>query len=277
MILVTGATGTIGSEVVRRLVERGIPVRGMTRDPSRLQGIPAVQADFDDPESLRRATDGVTAVFLLSAPGQHVPDHDRAMIAAARENGVRKIVKLSAVGSTDEGMPGNWHAAGERALRESGLAWTILRPTGFASNTFHWLRAIKAGDPIPNRTGSGVHAYIDPRDVAAVAVEALLSADHDGQLYTLTGPELLSVPDQVAQLSDVLGRQLTVTDVPPEVAAEQLRAAGFDDAVIEVATRGAELIRNGGTADLTTDVERVLGRPAGTYRAWLETNRAALT
>ncbi|MGW6280711.1 SDR family oxidoreductase [Kribbella sp. NPDC055071] len=275
MILVTGASGTIGREVVRQLVERGSPVRGMTRDPARLPGIPAVQGDFEDQESLHRATDGATAVFLLSAPGPRVPDHDRAMIRAAVDNGVRKIVKLSAVGSTDEGMPGNWHAAGERALRESGLAWTILRPTGFASNTFHWLQAIKAGDPIPNRTGSGVHAFVDPRDVAAVAVEALLSADHDGQLYTLTGPELLSVPDQVAQLSDVLGRPLTVTDVPPEVAAGQLRAAGYDEAVIAVALRGAELIRSGGAKVITTDVERVLGRPSGTYRAWLKTHRAA--
>jgi uncharacterized protein YbjT (DUF2867 family) len=199
------------------------------------------------------------------------------MVAAAIENGVRKLVKLSAIGTTDEGMPGNWHAAGERAVRESGLAWTILRPAGFDSNTFHWLPAIRANQPISNRTGSGEHAFIDPRDVAAVAVEALVSLAHDGQIYTLTGPELLSVPDQVAQLSDVLGRQLTVTDVPPAVAADQLRAAGFDQAVITVATRGAELIRSGGAKDLTTDVERVLGRPAGTYRAWLETNRAALT
>ncbi|MEV5964147.1 SDR family oxidoreductase [Kribbella sp. NPDC051952] len=275
MILVTGATGTIGSELVRQLVARSTSVRAMTRDPRRVSGVPVVQGDFEDPDSLRRATDDVSAVFLLSAPGPRVPEHDRAMVEAAVAGGVRKIVKLSAIGSTDEGMPGNWHAAGERAVQESGLAWTILRPAGFASNMFAWVPAIRAGQPIPNRTGAGVHAFVDPRDVAAVAAETLLSAEHDGQIYTLTGPELLSVPDQVAQLAEVLGRTLTVTDVPPDVAAEQLRAAGLDEAVVSVALRGAELIRSGGEKTLTADVERVLGRPAGTFRAWLETHRGA--
>ncbi|TCC60405.1 NAD-dependent epimerase/dehydratase family protein [Kribbella pittospori] len=278
MILVTGATGTIGSELVRQLVARGIPVRAMTREPGRMQpsaGIAITQGDFEDPASLRQATEDVREVFLLSAPGPRVPVHDRAMVEAAAEAGVRKIVKLSAIGSTDEGMAGNWHAAGEQAVRESGLAWTILRPAGFASNALRWVPAIRTGQPIPNLTGSGVHAFVDPRDVAAVAAEALLSADCDGQIYTLTGPELLSVPDQVTQVSEVLGRDLAVSDVPLEVAAEQMRAAGMDEAVVSVAIRGAELIRSGGEKTLTADVERVLGRPARSFRGWVESNRAA--
>ncbi|TCC46617.1 NAD-dependent epimerase/dehydratase family protein [Kribbella capetownensis] len=278
MILVTGATGTIGSELVRQLVARGTPVRAMTREPGRMQPTPDViitQGDFEDPMSLRRATEDVREVFLLSAPGPRVPEHDRAMMDAAVEAGVRKIVKLSAIGSTEQGMPGNWHAAGEQAVRESGLAWTILRPAGFASNALRWVPAIRAGQAIPNLTGSGVHAFVDPRDVAAVAAEALLSADHDGQIYTLTGPELLSVPDQVRQLSEVLGREFAVSDVPREVAAERMRAAGMDEAVVSVAIRGAELIRSGADKTFTADVERVLGRPAGTFRGWAESNGAA--
>ncbi|MFI5697169.1 NAD(P)H-binding protein [Kribbella sp. NPDC051586] len=275
MILVTGATGTIGSELVRQLVARDIPVRGMTR--RELPGF--VQADFDDPESLRKAIVGVDAVFLLSAPGPWVPDHDEAMVAAAVDGGVPRIVKLSAIGSTGEGRPASWHAAGESAVRDSGLAWTILRPAGFASNVLRWLPAIRAGQPIPNQTGDGGHGFVDPRDVAAVAAAALVSVsvsgDHDGQTYTLTGPELLSVPDQVAIMSDVLGRALRVVDVPLEVYAEQLRAAGLDEAVVSVALRGATLVRDGGERTLTDDVERVLGRPAGTFRAWVESNRAA--
>ncbi|HWD77816.1 MAG TPA: NAD(P)H-binding protein [Kribbella sp.] len=263
MILVTGATGTIGSELVRQLVARGIPVRGMTRRPHDS----FVQADFDDPESLRKAIDGVQTVFLLTAPGPWVPAHDRALVDVARHSDVRKIVKLSAIGTTDDGPPGSWHAAGERAVRESGLAWTILRPAGFASNVLRWLPAIHDGQPIPNQTGTGKHAFVDPRDVAAVAVEALVS-DHRDQIYTLTGPELLSVPDQAAVLSDVLGSRLTVVDVPLDTYAQQLRQAGLDEAVVSVALRGAELIRSGGEQTVTDDVERVLGRPAHTFEEW---------
>ncbi|WP_432880317.1 NAD(P)H-binding protein [Kribbella sp. CA-245084] len=271
MILVTGATGTIGSELLRQLVASGIPAVGMTRGER--PGF--VQGDFEDPDSLRKAIDGVDTVFLLSAPGPRVPEHDRAMVAAAVDREVRKIVKLSAFGTTDDGTPGNWHAAGERAVRESGLAWTILRPAGFASNVLRWLPAMREGQPIPNQTGDGEHAFVDPRDVAAVAAAALVSSDHDRRAYTLTGPELLSVPGQVAIMSDVLEQPLRVVDVPLDSYAEQLRAAGLDEAFVSVALRGAELVRDGGARTVTDDVERVLGRPAATFRAWVESNRAA--
>ncbi|MET9270808.1 NAD(P)H-binding protein [Kribbella sp. NPDC003557] len=261
MILVTGATGTIGSELMKQLIARDVPVRGMTR-----QALPGLfQGDFEDPESLRKAIDGVEAVFLLSAPGPWVPAHDRALVAAAVDGGVRKIVKLSAIGSTG---PGNWHAAGERAVRDSGLAWTILRPAGFASNALRWLPAIRSGQPIPNQTGAGRHAFVDPADVAAVAAEALVSSEHDGRIYTLTGPSPLSVPEQVAVLSDVLGTDLAVADVPLDVYAEHLRAAGVDEPVVAVALQGAELIRSGGEETVTDDVERVLGRPPRSFRKW---------
>lgn len=210
-------------------------------------------------------------MFLLTAPGPWVAEHDLAMVAAA--SGVRRIVKLSAIG-TGPGLPAEWHAVGEEAVRSRDGGWTILRPSGFMSNTLRWVPAVRAGQ-IPNQTGDGAHAFIDPEDVAAVAVAALLSSERDGQTYTLTGPELLSVPDQVAVLSEVLGRSLEVVDVPLKVYAEQLRAAGLDEAVVSVALRGAELIRNGGEKTLTHDVEQVLGRPAGTFRAWAETHRAA--
>ena len=124
-----------------------------------------------------------------------------------------------------------------------------------------------------NLTGNGMQGVVDPRDVAAVAVEALLSGDHEGRTYTLTGPELLSVPDQAAQLAAELGREVRVVDVPLEVGREQMLAAGMDVSVVDVAIRGAALLRTGGAATLTADVERVLGRPAGTFRAWAREDR----
>ncbi|TDU91599.1 uncharacterized protein YbjT (DUF2867 family) [Kribbella voronezhensis] len=276
MFLITGASGTIGSEVVRQLVAHGNRVRAMTRTPGAVGlPVPVVQGDLEKPESLAEAVDGVESVFLLTAPGPWVPEHDRAMVRAASAAGVRKIVKLSAIGGSDEKLPGSWHVAGEQAVRDSGLAWTILRPAGFASNALRWASAVRAGQPVPNLTGSGRHGFVDPRDVAAVAVETLPLGSYDGEVLTLTGPELLSVSDQAARLSAVLRREVDVVDVPPSIAEEQMLAAGFHEAVVTVALRGAELIRTGGAETLTTDIERVLGRPPGTFRAWLETHRAA--
>ena len=135
MILITGATGTIGSQVLRLLAARGVPVRAMTRNPSGSQwpdGVDVVLGDFGDADSLDRAVDGIESAFLLTAPGGQVPDHDRALVKAASAAGLRKLVKLSAIGTTDDpadGLPGSWHSAGEQAVRESGLAWTLcVRP-----------------------------------------------------------------------------------------------------------------------------------------------------
>jgi len=227
MILVTGATGTIGAEVVRQLTAAGERVRAMAREPSRAD-VPAdvevVRADFDDASSLERAVAGTRAVFLATAPGPAIPRHDTALLAAARAAGVAKIVKLSAIGTTMAGEPdrpagrapvkvGTWHRPGEEAIRAGGAAWTVPRPSGYASNTLRWAQAIRAGTPVPNMTGAGAQGVTDPRDVAAVAA-ALTSPAWHSRVLTLTGPEALSVPDQARLLSRVLGRPVRTVDVP---------------------------------------------------------------
>ncbi|HEY0693092.1 MAG TPA: NAD(P)H-binding protein [Kribbella sp.] len=285
MILVTGATGTIGCEVLRLLARRGVRLRAMTRDPARLRlpavaDIDTVQADFAHPDSLRPAVAGVESVFLLTAPGASVPEHDLAMIQAARASAVRKVVKLSAIGGGEHGTGGNtrpsdWHDPGERALAASGLAWSALRPTSFASNALHWAEAIRGDEPIPNLTGTGAQGVVDPRDVAAVAVEALLTDEHDGAAHTLTGPELLSVPDQVAVLAEELGRPIETVDVPPDAVRQQMLSTGLEPSVIDVAVHGYQLVRAGGNAVVTDDVHRILGHPARNFRIWARDHRDA--
>jgi uncharacterized protein YbjT (DUF2867 family) len=200
-----------------------------------------------------------------------------AMIRTAREAGVRKVVKLSAIGGktndTDD-RPSPRHLAGEQALAASGLTWSALRPSSFASNTLSWVDVIRAGTPVPNLTGTGAQGVVDPRDIAAVAVEALLTDEHDDATHTLTGPELLSVPDQVSQLATELGRTITTVDVPPHAVRQQLLSAGFDPSVAESAVDGYQLVRDGGNAIVTDDVERILGRPARTFRVWAHNHRA---
>ncbi|MFC1406938.1 MULTISPECIES: NAD(P)H-binding protein [Streptacidiphilus] len=278
MILVTGATGTIGTEVVRLLAERGERVRAMTRNPQGAS-LPAevVRGDFDDRDSLDSAVAGVDAVFMLDAPGPWIERHDLAMLDAVQSHGVARAVKLSAIGTgEDTGLrAGGWHLPGERALRAGDASWTILRPSSFATNTLHWASMIQAGQPVPNLTGKGAQGVIDPRDIAEVAVVALTTPDHAGRTYTLTGPELLSTPDQVEILRRVLGRSIKIVDVPLGVARAQMIAAGRDPDFADGAMRGQRFIAEGGNARLTGDVASALGRTARTYATWADDHRAA--
>lgn len=152
MIVITGATGTIGSEVVRLLTERGVKVRAVTRDPERAR-LPAevevVRGDYTDAASMAAAFDGAEAAFLVGLLGPDYVELDRALVATARAAGVRRLVKLSAIGAYDPelGRVGTWHLPGEQAVRESGVAWTILRPSSFASNTLSWAAMLGAGQP----------------------------------------------------------------------------------------------------------------------------------
>ncbi|WP_055713524.1 NAD(P)H-binding protein [Streptomyces torulosus] len=264
MILVTGATGTIGSHVVRLLTERGVPFRAM----SRRERPGGVRADFEDPASLADAVAGVDSVFLVTVPPVPTADHDLALLTAARAAGVRKIVKLSAIGSGErfEGATvGAWHLAAEEAIEAGGFVWTMLRPPSFASNLL-WHRAlIRAGEPIPDLTGDSRQAVVDPRDVAAVAVAALTGDAHDGRRYDLTGPELLTFAEQAAILERVLERPVRTTD------------AGTLDRLPAGMRTGIGWARAGGAAYVTDHVPRVLGRPAGTFERWARDHREAFT
>jgi len=258
MILVTGATGTIGSALVDQLLAADVEVIALTRDPSKVEPRPGLTVTTE----IRKAR----AVFLLTPAGPAAPAIDQAFLRQAIRAGAERVVKLSAIGTPSEPTNGNWHQPGEQAVRESGLAWTILRPTTFDSNTLAWAGDIRAGRPVPNVFDDGKQGVIDPADVAAVAAEALTTDGHDGRTYTLTGPELLSVPEQAAHLAEALKVPVTTVDVPPTPDL-------FPAELAEVALAGAELVRTGGNAIVTGDVERVLGRRPGTYRAWAEANR----
>ncbi|MFF3221306.1 NAD(P)H-binding protein [Nocardia suismassiliense] len=280
MILITGATGTIGSDLVRQLVARGEQVRAVTREPARANlpaGVEVVRGDYLDPASMAAAAHGADAAFIVGVLGPEFIDADRALIATARDAGVRRIVKLSAIGTGDTalGRVGTWHLPGEQAARESGVEWTILRPSSFASNTLSWADAIRTGQPVPSMTGTGQQGVVDPRDVSAAAVEALLSADHAGNIYTLTGPELLTSTDQAATLAEVLGRPVPVLDVPDEAAREHMRVLGMSAEFIEGALAGQAFVRAGGNAVLTDDLSRILGRTPRTYADWATDHAAA--
>ncbi|MGY0502535.1 NAD(P)H-binding protein [Nocardia sp. FBN12] len=280
MILITGATGTIGSDIVRQLVAEGVAVRAATRHPERAEfpaGVEVVRVDYRDPATFAPAMTDVEAAFLVGIPGPDGTGTDAELVAAARAAGVRRVVKLSAVGTGDPllGVPGSWHVPGEQAVRDSGLEWTILRPNTFASNTFSWIEPLGNGHPVPNLTGDGKQAVVDPRDVSAVAAVALRSSDHHGHTFTLTGPELQTSRDQAAVLAEILGRPIAVTDIAEADARAFIVAAGLPPAFVEGSLIGQAFIRGGHNELITDDIARVLGRPPRGYATWAADHRDA--
>ena len=280
MILVTGATGTIGSDVVRQLAARGEKIRALTREPARARvpsGVETAPGHHRDRASVEAAMAGAKAAFLVGVFGPDDAEHDRGLVEAARAAGVRRIVKLSSIGTGDPdlGVFATWHMPGEQAVRDSGLQWTVLRPSSFASTTLTWAAAVREGTPAPNMMGGGRQGVVDPRDVAEIAVAALLDPGHAGRTYTLTGPETLSAHEQAAVLGEVLGRPVPLHDLSPAERREQFLAGGLSETYADSLVAAARFIEDGGNDVVTEDVRQVLGRRARTYREWAEDHKGA--
>ncbi|GAA4094617.1 NAD(P)H-binding protein [Actinomadura miaoliensis] len=266
MFLVTGATGNVGSEVVGALNEFGAPVRGLVRraDAVLPDGAEAVGGDLNEPDGLTDAFRGVRGMFLL--PGYaDMP----GLLARARDAGVRRVVLLSGGSAALADMSNaisRYMTLSERAVRESGLPWTFLRPRSFMSNALRWVPQLRAGDTVRVPFADVAAACIDPRDIAAVAARALTSGGHEGQVYELTGPEALLPADQIAVLATVLGRDLRCVGLPDEearVEMEKSMPSEYVDAFFR--------FNRDGTLDesqIHPDVEDVTGRPARTFEQW---------
>ena len=209
MILVTGATGNVGGKLVRVLASGGERVRGLTRDPrgtERPDGVELAAGDLNRPQTLGTALEGVRGVFLLAG----YPDMP-GVLAEIRRAGVERVVLLTSGAAAGRDMSNaveRDQVLSETAVRESGVAWTFLRPSGFHSNALRWLPQLRAGDVVRAPFGDVPIASIDPYDIAAVAARALTGEGHEARTYRLTGPESLLPADQVWVLAAVLGRPL---------------------------------------------------------------------
>lgn len=271
MILVTGATGTIGREVMRRL-PAGLAVRVMARDPSRVErtdrGTEVVTGDWTDPRSLERALRGVSRAFVLTS--RVGGDDDACFVRAARSAGVRHLVKVSAAAVADKGADDlitRWQRTNEELLLGSGMQWTVLRPRAFMSNTLSWAASIGSERVVRALYGTSANACVDPGDVAAVAVCALTEGGHQGRIYTLTGPEPISAVEQTAQLARLLRSPLRFEELSPGRARARLRER-HPEAIVEALLAGAERQRAGTKAGIEDTVLRLTGRPARSFRTW---------
>lgn len=272
MIFVIGGTGTIGSELVPRLVDAGAEVRCLVRGDAaagrvRSQGVEAVGGDVADRAALAEAMRGCESAFFVlpSSPGQG--ELEEGVVAAAREAGVARVVKSSVLGVGPEAdfVFGRWHAPGEAALEASGLDWTFLRPNGFCQNSLRDAPAIKDGGRFFSPLGDAAVSWIDVRDIAEVAVRALTEPGHAGRAYEMTGPAALSHGDVAAELSRASGRDVAYVPVPDDAARHGMVGAGVPEGTADALIELFAWYRSGGGAAVSPDVERALGRPPWSY------------
>ncbi|GLY41585.1 nucleotide-diphosphate-sugar epimerase [Amycolatopsis sp. NBRC 101858] len=275
MIFVLGATGKVGRALVPALLDAGAAVRALTRDAGKARIDPradVVQADLDTAD-LPALFDGADRVFVLTQ-GAH---REGAVAEAAARAGVTHLVKLSTTGvhfgQTDPITRA--HAEAEQAVREAGPAWTTLRPGAFMDNRFAWRETIRDKNTVYVPEGDPASALIHVRDIAAVATLALTTSGHEGATYELTGGEALATEQQVAILSDALGRPVKYVEEPQSAARERMmRKYGWPaeavDGFFALKRESAE------HEHVVFDtVERVLGRPPLTFADWARENAAA--
>lgn len=283
MILVTGATGRIGQELLRELSVARVPFRALARSAGKAEAVreaggEAVVGDVADPASLRAALSGAQKLFLLTPSSPAQPGVESRAAEEAKKAGVRHIVKLSAAGA--DARKSNTlfrlHREAERAIENSGVPWTFLRPNFFMQNYLQFADAIRSHGCFHAPAGAGRHADVDVKDVAAVAARVLAEEDHAGRAYELTGPEAQSFADVARKISTITGREVRFVEVSPEEARRAMVAAGTPEwsanATIELYLwfLGGEGTTNGSAVTLA--VEEVLDRPPRSFEQFVREN-----
>ncbi|MEU0915514.1 NAD(P)H-binding protein [Streptomyces althioticus] len=267
-VLVTGATGAVGRHVVDGLVAAGARVRALTRDPAAAglpPGVEVFQGDLEQPQTLTAALEGAEKLYLFPVPGTA-----REVVALAKEAGVRRIVVLSSSSVLDTSgtnHSGEHHRAVERAVEESGIEHTFVRPDEFATNVlWKWGHSIRTEDLVRAPYGNAPRVLIHEADVAAVAVTALLEDGHAGQAYVLTGPEAVTQADQVRAIAEAVGRPVVFEEITPDQAREQMGHVMPPPVVEMVLGYLADAVDHPPVPVDT--VEKVTGRPARTFARW---------
>lgn len=275
--LVIGATGNIGSRVTQRVVDAGARPSVFVRSAKRAKVLFGDHVDIHTGDldtlgrSLATALAGVDGVFLVT-DGWDLEARDRAVSLAAREAGVRHVVKLSTLDVRTGIGTGTWHARGEDAVRDSGVAFTFIQAAGFMSNALGWSDSIIRDGVLRSSTGQGRIAFIHPDDIAAIATAALTTRDHDGATLVITGREALSYGEMAAAIGRAIGRPVgfeEISDRQAYAGAVQWAGKGpYVDALVDI----WRAVRKGRLETVTVEVKRVTGREPIPFAQWAAEN-----
>jgi uncharacterized protein YbjT (DUF2867 family) len=272
MILVIGATGTVGRELVRQLCAVGQRPRVLTRNTGRAQSVlgdevEIVAGDLARPDTLAPALDGITRAFLLTNANPEQITLHRNFITQAKIAGVAHVVRLSAFGVGPDATPRlfQWHWESEQDLTASGMDFTHLRPHFFMQNLYAFMGMIKSEHTLFAPMKDGRIGLVDIRDVAAVALCALTQDGHAGKTYEITGPEALSFADLARALSEVYGHEITYNSVPPNAAREGMTGYGMPDWLADALLELYAEWSDDNSGGITSVIQDVTGIPPRTF------------
>ena len=278
-VLVTGATGNVGSRVVQELRGRGAFIRAFVRDPDRAaeklgDDVELAVGDFSDTASLHRALEGADHLFLSSADGPQMVEHETTVIDAAAAAGVSRIGKLSTLGAQVGSSlpPFDWHGRIEEHLWRSEVPAIVLQASFYMSNLFGSAEAIRQTGKLFAPADGAKISMIDPRDVAAVAAVVLSTDGYEGQTYELTGPEAITYEHIAEELSAATGRPIEFVDVPDEATRQGFVEAGMPDWLVEHLIELFGIIRQGALKQTTDTVRTLSGREPRTCAQFAREN-----
>jgi uncharacterized protein YbjT (DUF2867 family) len=268
MILITGASGTVGRAVLAEVLRRGEKPRAMYRSQQEAAKAPAgaeaVTADFADKASLAVAFQGVESVYLVCSPIPDLVKLEGNAIEVCEMTGVRRIVLNSALGAGDyaKSFP-SWHRKVEEKLKATRMAYCILRPNSFLQNVvMFYAPSIRAEGAFYNSMGGARISYLDVRDIAAVSAKALQGGEHDGKTYELNGPEALTCADIAESIAQTTGVTAKYVDIPVEAQRKAMLAQGMPDWQVTALLELQEYYTGGQGGTVDTVLEGLLGRPA---------------
>jgi uncharacterized protein YbjT (DUF2867 family) len=286
-ILVTGATGTVGKEVVKQLSAKGQTIRAAARSANddktfgNLNGVQVVQLDYETPASLALALKGIDSLFLLTPFQSNMVDLTSNLAREAKNARVKYIVKQSVMGAEAEPgiTPSRLHRQAEKIIEESQIPFTFLRPNFFMQNFVNFFaQTIKNQDAFYLAAGDGKVSFVDVRDIAAVAVHSLVDgvgSQHEGKAYDITGGEALSYGQAAEVLSSEVGKKINYMNISNDDARKGMKDTGADDWTINSMIELFEIIRAGYASAVSPVVEQITGHKPVTFEQFAKDHAGA--